>query len=94
MKTEVADLIVENKRRARGAHELHALIEVCAKHGVLKDLKADAHYIRMKGNDILHLELPTDDQKDLAGEVLRKTRAVVALVYGSGSGAAKTGSSH
>jgi hypothetical protein len=90
MRKEWADLIAENKRQFRGANQMEALIEVCAKHGVLKNLKADAHYIRTKGNDVLHLALSPDDGKDIAGEVLKKTRAVVSLIYGPQHNAAPT----
>jgi hypothetical protein len=82
MRREWIDRIAENKRRNNTANPMQALIEVCAAHGVLKNLEADAHYIRKKGNDILHLNSSTDDKKDLAGEVLKKTRAVVAVIYG------------
>jgi hypothetical protein len=60
---------------------MYALIEVCARHGILKDHKKDAHDIRDAGNDILHLKVGTTTADDLATEVLAKTRKIIALIH-------------
>jgi hypothetical protein len=76
-----------NKKTCKQPNAMHALIEVCARHGMLTDTKDDAHYIRLKGNEILHLRINLDANSNVAGEVLWKTRRILALIH-SGSRAA------
>jgi hypothetical protein len=79
-------LMAENKRLSRNPNQMQALIEVCAKHGVLnKDLQRHAHDVREAGNRVLHLAQLRDEQEDLAGQILKKTRIILALIYGGHS---------
>jgi len=83
MKHELHDTFEPNRRSRRSPNPLVSLIAVCARHGVLRDgAEDDAHYIRIKGNDILHLNLEGDPNAGIAGEVLWKTRKIMALIYG------------
>ena len=81
MKTEWSDEIIKNKKLYRSPNPMHALIEVCARHGILKSHKKDAHDIRDAGNRILHLDTRKTTTDDLAGEVLTKTRKIIGLIY-------------
>lgn len=83
MKNDWHKLIDDNRQRSGSPNQMHALIEVCAQHGVLKNLTNSAHDVREAGNAILHVARPANDQEDLAGKVLKKTRAIVALIYGA-----------
>jgi hypothetical protein len=81
MKAEWSDEIINNKQMHGSPNPMHALIEVCARHGILKNYKKDAHDIRDAGNRILHLNISKITTNDLAGEILAKTRKIIALIH-------------
>lgn len=83
MERDWRNLMAENTRQFRRPNQMHALIEVCANHGILKTHKRSAHDVREAGNTVLHLAQPANKQKDFAGEVLKKTRTIVGLIYGA-----------
>jgi len=74
----------KNKRTCRNPQSMRALIEVCLRDGVLRDLKQDAHYVRKAANKILHMKLgPSEPQnEDVAGNVLNKTRMLIGSIHG------------
>ena len=60
-----------------------ALIEVCAKHGILGIRESDAHAVREAGNRVLHMTGQQDELVKLAYEVLKKTMALVSQIHGT-----------
>ncbi len=85
MKDEWNDEMSRNKNLYRNPHPMKALIDICARHGILKKAKDDAHDIREAGNRILHFDIKNKTDSGLAGEVLWKTRKIIGLIYGGQS---------
>jgi len=73
---------IQAKKQKSHQPNLYALIEVCAKHGILGGYKDDAHYVREAGNQILHSSNEAKPHKHSSGEVLSKTRTIIGLIYG------------
>lgn len=83
MKNAWREEINRNKSISQSPNPMKALIDVCDRYGILGKHVTDAHYIRDKGNKVLHMQPNLEgDDKDPAGKALQKTRSILRFIYG------------
>jgi hypothetical protein len=83
MKEELEDKMQQNKRFRHPQNYLESLIEFCRDKGKLNGSFVDAEEVRDAGNRVLHMKGCGDLN---AWDVLRKTRKIIAIIYGRDSG--------
>jgi len=79
--TEVMQQQLRDEISLRKKGEMQALIDVCARAGLLGSHKKAAHDIREAGNQVLHLKQTAPDS-GMAASVLKKTRTVIGFLHG------------
>src|ERR1035437_1961096 len=79
----VTDKMQQNKRFSHPQNYLESLIEFCRDKGKLNGSFVDAEEVRDAGNRVLHMKGCGDLN---AWDVLRKTRKIIAIIYGRDSG--------
>jgi hypothetical protein len=81
LQDEIDDEIYERRKKDKPYGRLFVTIEVLSRHGILGSHKADAHAVRMAGNDTLHHNSPQNVSSKQAEEVLTKTRRILNFIY-------------
>lgn len=81
LQDEIDDEIYERRKKNKPYGRLFVSIEVLSHHGILGNHKADAHAVRMAGNDTLHHNSPQNVSSKQAEDVLTKTRRILSFIY-------------